>query len=125
MQVAAVAVVFFQYQNKSESRVKRSAKRAHYLSKLTEGRDEECISQLSLNKASFDYLCDLLRVRGQLKDTREVTVEAEVTACLHILAHAVKNRTIASRFMRSGETVSRHFHGVLNAILTLAPNFIK
>ncbi|RWR98177.1 protein ALP1-like protein [Cinnamomum micranthum f. kanehirae] len=125
MQVAAASAVLFQYQNKADSRKKRTAERAHYLSKLTEGRDEECISQLRLNKESFDYLCDLLRVRGLLKDTRDVTVEEEVAACLHILAHAVKNRTIASRFLRSGETVSRHFHGVLHAILTLAPNFVK
>ncbi|RWR77272.1 protein ALP1-like protein [Cinnamomum micranthum f. kanehirae] len=125
MQVAAASAVLFQYQNKADSRKKRTAERAHYLSKLTEGRDEECISQLRLNKESFDYLCDLLRVRGLLKDTHEVTVEEEVAACLHILAYAVKNRTIASRFLRSGETVSRHFHGVLNAILTLAPNFVK
>ena len=63
------AVVIFQYQNKPESRKKRSAERAHYLSKLTEGRDEECISQLRLNNASFDYLCEMLKVRGLLKDT--------------------------------------------------------
>ncbi|XXG48211.1 hypothetical protein AAC387_Pa02g2722 [Persea americana] len=29
-----------------------------------------------------------------------------------------------TRFVRSGETISRHFHGVLNTILTLSPNFI-
>ena len=78
MQVAAVAAIIFQNQNKSKSRKKRSTERAHYLSKLTGGRDDECISQLRLNKACFDYLCDLLRVRGLLKDTHEVTVEEEV-----------------------------------------------
>ena len=63
------------YQNKSESRKRRSAERAHYLSKLTKGRDKECISRLRLNKVSFDYLCELLRVRGLLQDPCEVTVE--------------------------------------------------
>lgn len=102
---------------------RRGSERAHYLSKLTRGREEECISQLRLDKAIFDYLCELLRVRELLQDSREVTVEEEVAVCLHILAHAVNNRTIASRFMRLGEMVSRHFHDVLNAILMLSPNF--
>ncbi|XXG60302.1 hypothetical protein AAC387_Pa04g2243 [Persea americana] len=125
MQVAAAATVIFNCQNRTESRKSRTARRAHYLSSLTMRRDEECISQLRLNKASFDYLCEILRMRGLLQDSHQVTVEEKVAVCLHILAHAMKNRMIASRFIRSGETVINHFHGVLNAILTLSPNFIR
>ena len=66
MQVAAAAAVIFNCQNITESRKSRTVGRAHYLSSLTMGRDEECISQLRLNKASFDCLCELLRVRGPL-----------------------------------------------------------
>ena len=38
---------------------------------------------------------------------------------LHILAHHAKNRTIVSRFYRSGETISRYFNSVLSAVLRL------
>ena len=38
---------------------------------------------------------------------------------LHILSHHAKNRTIVSRFYRSGETNSRYFNSVLSAVLRL------
>ena len=59
VQVVAAAAVIFNFQNKIESRKVRSAGRAHYRSTLTMRRDEEFISQ-----KCFDYLCELLRVRG-------------------------------------------------------------
>ena len=58
-------------------------------------------------------------------DTREVTVEEEVATLLHMLAHGVRIRTMATRFFRSRETISGHFHEVLNTILSILPNFIK
>ncbi|KAL0315422.1 UNVERIFIED_CONTAM: hypothetical protein Sradi_5420400 [Sesamum radiatum] len=40
---------------------------------------------------------------------------------LSILAHHKKNRTVKYDFIRSGRTVSKHFHRVLNAVLRLHP----
>ncbi|XP_058071305.1 uncharacterized protein LOC131220387 [Magnolia sinica] len=44
---------------------------------------------------------------------------------LYTLGHNVRNRVIGHRFIRSGETVSRHFHSVLDAIVSLYPIFVK
>ena len=43
---------------------------------------------------------------------------------VNILAHHQKNCNIKFEFMRSGETVSRHFHAVLNAVLRLHSQFL-
>lgn len=122
--VLAAATILFSCDRRSRKR-DRDEHRAFYLSTLTRGADEECVSELRLNIASFDFLCALLRNRGLLRDTREVSVEEEVASLLHILGHGVRIRTMATRLFRSGETISRHFHEVLNAILEISPNFIK
>ncbi|KAL0541770.1 hypothetical protein IC582_021827 [Cucumis melo] len=48
-----------------------------------------------------------------------------VAMFLHVLAHDVKNRVIQREFVRSGETVSRHFNIVLLAVLRLYEELIK
>ncbi|KAL4035629.1 hypothetical protein IC575_004332 [Cucumis melo] len=48
-----------------------------------------------------------------------------VAMFLHILAHDVMNRVIQREFVRSGETVSRHFNIVLLAVLRLYEELIK
>ncbi|CAN0860146.1 Protein ALP1-like [Linum grandiflorum] len=44
-----------------------------------------------------------------------------VVIFLYTIAHNHKNRVLQKRFGRSGETISRHIHRVLRAILRLAP----
>ncbi|CAL1368577.1 unnamed protein product [Linum trigynum] len=44
---------------------------------------------------------------------------------LQTLAHCMRNRTIKATFLRSGETISRHFHEVLRAVLHIGSDYIK
>ncbi|CAN1154524.1 hypothetical protein LINPERPRIM_LOCUS41164, partial [Linum perenne] len=48
-----------------------------------------------------------------------------VALFLNILAHCVRNRTIKATFIHSGETISRHFHKVLKAVLLIGDDYIK
>ncbi|KAG6507485.1 hypothetical protein ZIOFF_032832 [Zingiber officinale] len=57
--------------------------------------------------------------RGQLQGTRNMSVSELVISFLHIIAHNVKNRVVKQQTSRSGETVSRQFHLVLNSVLRL------
>ncbi|KAK2661820.1 hypothetical protein Ddye_000394 [Dipteronia dyeriana] len=52
-------------------------------------------------------------------------VEEMVAIFLHIISHDVKNRIMRCQFARSGETVSRQFNVVLNAILCLHELLLK
>ncbi|KAI8534251.1 hypothetical protein RHMOL_Rhmol10G0075400 [Rhododendron molle] len=58
-------------------------------------------------------LCHLLTENG-LEPSRK-----KVAIFLWILSHHTKNRRTILQFWRSGETISRHFHTVLIAVLRL------
>nr|KYP66964.1 Putative nuclease HARBI1 [Cajanus cajan] len=72
-----------------------------------------------MGPAAFINLCERVRATGLVKDAFRSTVEEQVAKFLHIIGHNVKNRSVSFFFHRSGETVSRHFHNVLNAVIML------
>nr|KYP48363.1 hypothetical protein KK1_029975 [Cajanus cajan] len=72
-----------------------------------------------MGPATFINLCERVRATGLVKDALRSTVEEQVAKFLHIIGHNVKNRSVSFFFHRSGETVSRHFHNVLNAVIML------
>ena len=87
--------------------------------------DITCIEHLRMDCHTFNILCSLVREIGGLKDTKNMMVEEMVAMFLHILAFEEKNREIKYDFQRSGETVSRHFHDVLGAVLKLSSTLLK
>ena len=69
--------------------------------------DLVCRQSTRMDRRTFAILCHLLRNVAGLSSTEIVAM------FLHVLAHDVKNRVIQREFVRSGETVSRHFNIVL------------
>ncbi|KAH1107545.1 hypothetical protein J1N35_011313 [Gossypium stocksii] len=67
----------------------------------------------------------MLQTLGGLKSSRNMLVDEQVAMFLHIISHHLKNRVIKHYFNRSGETVSRSFHNVLNAIIRLQDVLFK
>ncbi|XP_020257073.1 uncharacterized protein LOC109833705 isoform X2 [Asparagus officinalis] len=74
---------------------------------------------------TFNNLCDILRAHGGLTSTRLSSVEEQVITFLNILGVNQLNRTLQCYFRRSGETVSRHFHRVLRAMILLEEIFLQ
>ncbi|XP_031106417.1 protein ALP1-like [Ipomoea triloba] len=87
--------------------------------------NELCISLLRMNLQTFSKLCEMLESLGGLKPTRNMTIGEQVVIFLHILAHHVKNRVIQYNYGRSGESISRAFHKVLNAIMHLQGHLFR
>ena len=81
--------------------------------------DLVCQQSTWMDRRCFTILCHLLRTRAGLELTEVVDVEEMVAIFLHVLAHDVKNRQIQRKFVRSDETVSRHFNIVLMVMLRL------
>ena len=88
------------------------------LNRLVRSNDTTCHDQLRVNRHTFMRLCHLLMQRG-IQDSRDVCVAEKVAIFLWILSHHTKNRRTKFQFIRSGETVSRHFNAVLLAVLRL------
>ena len=83
-----------------------------------------CRDIIRMGPEAFINLCERLRATGLVKDAIRSLVEEQVAKFLHIIGHNVKNRSVAFFFHRSGSTVSKHFHNVLDAILTLESEFL-
>jgi len=79
---------------------------------------------IHMGPQAFLELCQRIRGTGLVKDAYRSTVEEQVAKFLHIIGHNVKNRSLSFFFHRSRETVSRHFHNVLSAILRLEGKFL-
>ncbi|KAL8519178.1 hypothetical protein ACS0TY_010203 [Phlomoides rotata] len=95
-----------------------------YLRDLVEVSDDDCKDQLTMDRAAFHKLCHLLQSTGGLSSSMNVTVAEKVAMFLSILAHHTKNRCIKFQFKRSCQTVSKHFHVVLNCVLRLHNLFL-
>ncbi|KAL8524693.1 hypothetical protein ACS0TY_014336 [Phlomoides rotata] len=77
-----------------------------------------------MDRATFHKLCFILQSVCGLKSSRRVCVSKKVAMFLSILSHHTKNRCVKFAFKRSGETVSKHFHSVLNSVLRLHVMFL-
>lgn len=111
-----------------------STKTPMHTSKLTgASRVNEILSgHESLSKRSFRMevsvfhaLVDKLREKQLLIDSRVVSVEEQVAIFLYALAKNASNDTLADFFQHSGETISRHFGAVLDAITQLTCIYIR
>ncbi|KAL6647543.1 hypothetical protein ACP70R_014980 [Stipagrostis hirtigluma subsp. patula] len=102
----------------------RDISRQTRLDRLYNGTEAHCISELRMRKVVFHRLCGHMRSHGLLVDTLHVTVEEQVAMFMHVVGQKWSNRAVGFEFIRSGETVSRYFNAVLDALMVLARELI-
>ncbi|XP_073055113.1 uncharacterized protein [Primulina eburnea] len=103
----------------SYNMTERSNAQMNHLRRIIETGDVQCVVNLRMNRNSFAQLCYLLTHVGGLGHSRYVRTEEKVAMFLSILAHHKKNRVIGHDYLRSGQTISTHFHEVLGSVLKL------
>ncbi|KAL0405287.1 UNVERIFIED_CONTAM: hypothetical protein Slati_3842600 [Sesamum latifolium] len=89
------------------------------LHRLVLGSDETCLRNLRMDRNAFGRLCCLLEQSGGIKATKNISVAEQVDMFLSIISHHKKNCVVKHDFIRSGRTVSKHFHSVLLAVCKL------
>lgn len=104
--------------------VDRDISRTNTLSRLIHASDATCIKQLRMSRSVFHKLCTRLKERGLLVDTFHVSVEEQVAIFLYMVGQHHTNASVGFSFWRSGETVSRYFNAVLQAMGQLARDLI-
>ncbi|KAK6161944.1 hypothetical protein DH2020_001785 [Rehmannia glutinosa] len=97
----------------------RIPKQVEHLNDLIAISDVDCSENLRMTRGAFVRLCFLLRHVGGLTDSRYESVSNKVVLFLSVIAHHKKIRVVKFDFMRSGQTVSKHIHDVLNVVLKL------
>lgn len=89
------------------------------LRSITVLSESTCIEHLRMSRGAFSRLCHILEHMGGLKATRNSSVAEQVAMFLSILGHHTKNCIVKRSYTRSGRTVSKHFHKVLNLVLRI------
>ncbi|CAM0905541.1 unnamed protein product [Alopecurus aequalis] len=110
---------------KFERRVRIKELRVQNLYELIREGDTMCISQLRMDRRTFDILCEMVRDVGGLEGSRNMSLEEIVASFLYILSHHFKNRTVGNFFYQSPESVSRNFNACLLAVLKLNQILLK
>jgi predicted chitinase len=83
------------------------------------------LGYVAYEKSSFFALCNVLRVRGLIRETSGCSVEEQVAMFLHIVGHNQRFRVVHQAWRRSIETVSRVFHQVLYAVGEMRVEMIR
>ena len=93
---------------------------------ILQTRPSRFIEICRMEKAAFKILLNLLIENGTLSaELSIVPPEESLMIFLYILGQNACNRNVQVRFQHSGETISRHFHKVLNGIVSLQSHFIQ
>ena len=95
-----------------------------HVEELLHGHKVRVRRELRMEKEIFLKLVELLRDSHLLSNARDITVEEQVAIFLFCLATNASNRLMQERFQHSGETISRYFNIVLEAIVSLSSKII-
>ena len=96
-----------------------------YIQELLDGHPTRCYDVLRMESHIFQELSDYLRSRKLLENSRGVSVEEQLGMLMYMLSRNASYRTLSDRFQRSPETVHRHINASIDAIASLAYDFIK
>ncbi|KAG5057034.1 uncharacterized protein LOC114412252 isoform X1 [Glycine soja] len=122
--VANVTNYFMKYVVKNPCR-DSSMTGHHWVSEILNGHPICCYQMFRMKKLVFLELCDILETKYNLKKTRNVSIYEQVGLFLYMLSQPGSVRNCEERFQHSGETISRHFHNVLEVVCMFAKDIIK
>lgn len=96
-----------------------------FIDEVLDGQNERCLEKFRMDKHVFYKLCDILQAKGLLRHTNRVKIEEQLAIFMFIIGHNLRTRAVQELFHLSGETISRHFNNVLNAIMSISLDFFQ
>ncbi|KAI3684070.1 hypothetical protein L2E82_49972 [Cichorium intybus] len=96
-----------------------------FINDILNSHPRRCYDMFRLHVPVFRQLCTDLATKYGLKQTRHISIEESVAIFLISLAHGCTNRFTQETFNHSGETIHRHFHKVLKAVLRMSSDIIN
>lgn len=98
---------------------------AKFVDEVLNGQNERCLENFRMDKHVFYKLCDILQAKGLLRHTNRIKIEEQLAIFMFIVGHNLRTRAVQELFRYSGETISRHFNNVLNAIMAIVIDFFQ
>ncbi|KAJ9676751.1 hypothetical protein PVL29_021990 [Vitis rotundifolia] len=96
-----------------------------FVDEVLNGQNESCLENFRMDKHVFYKLCDILQAKGLLRHTNRIKIEEQLAIFMFIIGHNLRTRAVQELFRYSGETISRHFNNVLNAIMAISLDFFE
>lgn len=96
-----------------------------FVDDVLNGANEGCLENFRMDKQVFYKLCDVLQAKGLLRHTSRIKIEEQLAIFMFIVGHNLRTRAVQELFKYSGETISRHFNNVLNAIIAISLDFFQ
>ncbi|XP_056165612.1 uncharacterized protein LOC130137706 [Syzygium oleosum] len=96
-----------------------------WVREIVYGHSDRIYEAFRMERHVFLNLCDLMRARGWLKDSRYVRIDEQVGIFLSLVGHKNSVRDICERFQHSEEIISKYFIVVLKVIMKLSKEVIK
>lgn len=96
-----------------------------FVDEVLNGQSERCLENFRMDKKVFYKLCDILQSKGLLRHTNRIKIEEQLAIFMFIVGHNLRTRAVQELFRYSGETISRHFNNVLNAIMAISLEFFQ
>ncbi|XP_074318297.1 protein ANTAGONIST OF LIKE HETEROCHROMATIN PROTEIN 1-like [Silene latifolia] len=87
-----------------------------WMQEVLNGHPIRCVNAFRMESSVFKQLCQDLQLNYESRGSNKMSVIEKVGVFIYIMALGVSNRDVCERFQRSGETISRSFHEVLEAI---------
>lgn len=100
-----------------------TAKSTKFVDEVLNDQNKSCLDNFRMEKHVFYKLCAILQSRGLLRHTNRIKIEEQLAIFLFIIGHNLRTRAVQELFRYSGETISRHFNNVLNAIMAISLEF--
>ena len=98
---------------------------AMWINELLTGHEKRCFNTFRMNQNTFRQLCMDLGNNYGLKSSDRMSILEKVGLFVYILSKGASNRDAQERFQHSGETVSRVFKEVLDAMDGLSRDIIR
>ena len=98
---------------------------AKFVDEVLNGQNERCLENFRMDKRIFYKLCDIFQAKGLLRHTNRIKIEEQLAIFMFIVGHNLRTRAVQELFRYSGETISRHFNNVLNAIMSISLDFFR
>ena len=87
-----------------------------WMKEVLNGHPIRCVNAFRMEPCVFMRLCEELSMKYGLQESDKMSVIEKVGIFVYTIALGISNRDVCERFQRSGETVSRAFHEILEAI---------
>jgi hypothetical protein len=113
--VGAIATYYHKYIYKESCMTSRQ-RGQDWMNEILNGHSVRCMNVFRMDPTLFIQLCEDLQSKYGLQPSKRMTVVEKVGIFVYTLAMGASNRDVRERFQHSGETISRAFHEVLEAI---------